>query len=369
MRCKMEILEKKYMWLWLARFSKVTKSKIIKLIKEFETIDNIFSADRKDYERLPFLKEEEIESLSYKNLEEAKNYYEFLKRENIEIICYGEPLFPKSLLLISNHPCIIYAKGKIRNLNEIPCLSIVGARASDEYGKNSALLIAKETSEKGICIVSGMADGIDSYAHMGAVESKGYTVAVLGCGVDICYPKENLSLYGKISENGMIISEYPPKTTPDRFRFPERNKIIAALSLATLIIQAREKSGSLITAEHALKYGRKIFALPGNFSSSLSKGTNLLISKGATCVTGCEDILDFYGVSISEKNESFSENEFSFLSEDEKRIYDVLFQKPLFIDEISNLLSVPVFSLYSTLLSMELKGIIKKDATEHYSIN
>lgn len=365
----MENPEYKYKWLWLSRFSKVTKSKVIKLLKEFETIDNIFSATRKDYERLSFLKEEEIESLLIKDLSEAKNYYEMLGKEEIEIICYGESLFPKSLLLISNHPCIIYAKGVIKDLNAIPCLSIVGARASDEYGKNSALEISSLASEKGICIVSGMADGIDSFAHMGAVKCGGYTVAVLGCGVDICYPKENYNLYANILKSGMIISEYPPKTPPERFRFPERNKIIAALSLSTLVIQAREKSGSLITADHAIKFGRKLFALPGNFSSSLSKGTNLLISKGATCVTGIEDILSFYKIFPTEKEKGKNENEISSLSEDERKIYDILYQKPLLIDEISHLSDIPVFSLYGILLNMELKKFIKKDPTEHYSIN
>ncbi|MBR5506686.1 MAG: DNA-processing protein DprA [Clostridia bacterium] len=365
----MNFEENKIKWLWLSNFSAVTKSKVIKLIKEFGTIDNIFLAERKDYERLSFLKIEDIENLSDKNLDKARLYYEKLKKENIEILCYGEPLFPSALLLISNHPCVIYAKGIIKDLNKIPCFSIVGARASDEYGKKSALSIAKAVSENGICVVSGMADGIDSYAHMGAISGNGYTVGVLGCGVDICYPKENMNLYEKILKNGMIISEYPPKTPPERFRFPERNKIIAALSLATLVIQAREKSGSLITAEQTLKFGRKLFALPGNFSSSLSKGTNILISKGASCVTEINDILNFYGVCEKDKEDLSEEKIFSSLSEEEKLIYDALFQKPLLIDEISKVSKIPVFKLYGILLSMELGGIIVKDATEHYSIN
>ena len=332
----MENFENKIKWLWLSKFSTITKSKVIKLLKEFETIDNIFSATRKDYEKLTFLKEEDVEKLLLKDLSCAREYYEELKRENIEILCYGEPLFPSALLLISNHPCIIYAKGVIKDLNKLPCLSIVGARASDEYGKKSAMEIARISSENGICVISGMADGIDSYAHRGAILAKGYTVGVLGCGVDICYPKENLDLYRKIQENGMIISEYPPKTPPERFRFPERNKIIASLSLATLVVQAREKSGSLITAQQAIKYGRKLFSLPGNFSSSLSKGTNILISNGATCVTGTDDILSFYNISPSGKNES--ETDFSSLGEEEKKICEVLFKKPLLIDEISDAL-------------------------------
>lgn len=360
----MEKTDSKLKWLWLKSLPGITKSKIIKLYDCFSDINNIFSAQREDYIKLSFLKDEDIESLCSKDLLGAREEYEKIKKADCEIICVDEELFPKELLCISNHPCVLYVKGKIINLNEKKCLSVVGARIPDEYGKNCAFSISKKASEKGIVIVSGMADGIDSYAHMGALDAGGYTVGVLGCGADVVYPKENLNLYRKILSNGMIISEYPLSTKPDRFRFPERNKIIAALSLATFVVQAREKSGSLITADLALKYGKALFSLPGNISSSLSLGTNLLLSKGAKIVSKIEDILDFY---FSDKNENPPLiKEPLNLSDEENMIFSCLEVENKNIDEISRCCNIPVYKLYSLLLSLELKGYIQKDDTDKY---
>lgn len=210
----------------------------------------------------------------------------------IKEINFSSDKYPKQLREIYNPPKRIYAIGNIEILNKVG-IAIVGSRKATEYGKKVAFRLSKDLSERDIVIISGLAKGIDSYAHIGSLNvQNGKTIAVLGSGIKVIYPKENIELARQIvRKGGCIISEYSPDDTPNKSNFPERNRIISGLSKGVVIVEASEKSGALITADFALEQGREVFAVPGNIYSTTSVGTNKLIQQGAKLVMCVEDIL------------------------------------------------------------------------------
>lgn len=245
--------------------------------------------------------------------------YGQIKTERIKQVHIGEKDYPELLNYIGNPPEKLYYIGDIKIASK-PSIAIVGARKATAYGKWAAYGFAKKLSEYGICVVSGMAYGIDAYAHKGAVENQGKTIAVLGCGIDICYPESNLMLRENILKEGLILSEYEPGVPPLPYRFPMRNRIISGLSIGTIIIEAGISSGSLITAECAAEQGRNIYALPGNINSMYSFGTNKLIQDGAIPLIVFDDIIDELGIT---KEISASALEIA-LGKDERIVYDCI---------------------------------------------
>jgi DNA processing protein len=221
--------------------------------------------------------------------------YEQMKSEPIGSVQIGDKNYPELLNYIGNPPETLYYTGDITIASK-PSVAIVGARKATPYGKWAAYGFAKKLAEYDICVVSGMAYGVDSFAHKGAVENQGRTIAVLGCGVDICYPDSNRRLREDIIKEGLILSEYEPGAPPLPYRFPMRNRIISGLCLGTIIVEAGISSGSLITAEYAAEQGRNIYALPGNINSMYSFGTNKLIKDGATPLVVFDDIIDELGI-------------------------------------------------------------------------
>ncbi len=217
-----------------------------------------------------------------------------MEKHNIKIISIQDELYPRLLEKIYGAPINLYIRGNEKALIN-PCIAIVGCRKANDYGKKIAREFAYNLSKSGFTIVSGLAKGIDSYAHFGTIEAKRKTIAVLGNGLDTIYPKENLKLSEKILENeGAIISEYPLGTQPNRENFPARNRIISGLSNGILVVEAKEKSGTLITTDFALEQGRDVFVIPGNIDSENSFGTNELIKQGAKLVTNPKEILEEY---------------------------------------------------------------------------
>ena len=213
-----------------------------------------------------------------------------LDKNKIKIIKLGDEKYPENLKHIYSKPQALYVLGNENLLNEIS-IAIIGCRNCSKYGAQNAYKFGYELAQKGFCIVSGFARGIDTYAHLGAVKAKGKTIAVLGCGLDVVYPPENKRLYIEILKNGgAIISEYPLGTKPEKHHFPTRNRIISGLSDGVLVIEAKKRSGSMITVEHALDQGKTIYALPGNITSDNSYGTNELIKEGAIPFTRIEDL-------------------------------------------------------------------------------
>ncbi len=224
---------------------------------------------------------------------------------NIKSVEITDKGYPSLLREIQGPPKILYYIGDLA-LTEKPCVSVVGTRKPTAYGRSIGEKLGERLGESGVCVVSGMARGIDSYAHRGALSCGGQTIAVLGCGPDFCYPRGSEALMKNIGEQGLILSEYPPGTRPTGFTFPARNRIISGLSLATVIVEAGLKSGSLITAERAAEQGRLVYSVPGNINNVNNIGSNKLIRDGAIPLVLIDDILD--DLNLSKKTKSFREH-------------------------------------------------------------
>jgi DNA processing protein len=292
--------------------------------------------------------------------------WEKLEKEKIEILIPNFPNYPKLLKEISNLPYLLYAKGKTDFINSVPLISVVGSRKYTTYGSQIAQNFSRELAGSGFTIVSGMALGIDTFAHRGALETGGKTIAVLGNGLDdiSIYPRNNFNLAREISENGLLLSEYSVGTQAGPLTFPARNRIVAGLSLGTLIVEAGEESGALITARMALDYNREVFSVPGPIFSPQSLGTNNLIKKGARLVTGVKDILEEFDLSISREPEKYIPKIPE--TENEKILLDILSSDPIHIDNIYKLSRLGTAEASATLSMMEIKGWVKNIGGQNY---
>jgi len=279
--------------------------------------------------------------------------------DKIEIIKKSSRDYPKILKEIHNAPKQLYVRGSLpkdHNLN----FAIVGTRAASDYGRTLAFKIAKELAELGFNIVSGLALGIDTQAHLGALEGKGKTTAVMGSAIDdnSIYPSENLNLVKKIiSSGGAVISEYEPGTKSEIWFFPERNRIISGLSRGVLVVEAPEKSGALITARAALEQNREVFAIPGSIFSKNSYGTNNLIKSGAKMVTTVDDILEELNLTDLKTEKGIKEEE--NLTEEEKIILKIIEKEPIHTDKICKISKMAAGQVLSIVSVLEIKGIIK----------
>lgn len=282
------------------------------------------------------------------------------KNTDIREILALESAFPERLREIPDSPSCIYCKGRLPEKDE-HTVGIIGARDGTDYGKAVARKLAGELSEYGISIISGMAYGIDSAAHLGALEAKGRTYAVLGCGVNICYPSVNYRLYQKIMEKGGIISEYAPGVPPLPHHFVERNRLIAGLSDILLVVEAKEKSGTFITIDRALEQGKQVFAVPGRITDSLSKGCNKLIREGAAVCLGKEDILECFSIDSEKENTRRPS-----LEGEERMVFEALDLEKKHVDLLSRELSMPLKNLYAILLHLELAGYCISESNAYY---
>lgn len=311
----------------------------------------------KDYINLGFDLIQSERIVQSKKLGEYEKIYEYLLEEKIKFILYTDKNYPEQLRKIPDPPTGIFVRGELPQEENL--LSVVGARKSSEYGKSVAYKFSYELSSLGIVIVSGMARGIDTCAHKGALDGKGKTVAVLGSGFKNIYPKENKELFNNISQNGCVITEYFPDAMPLPQNFPERNRIISGLSKYVLVVEASEKSGSLITAGLALEQGKDVFAVPGNIFSPNSKGCNQLIRDGAKIITGLEDIFEEFNII---KNCSQVLN----CSDDEKTIINLLKAGGINMEVILENSNLNANKILATLSKLECKGIIKKTYGNYY---
>ena len=284
----------------------------------------------------------------------------------VRLITFDDPSYPERLREIPDPPVILYVNGELPVKNE-KTISIVGTRRPTPYGRKVAEYLAGELARDGWIIISGMARGIDGIAHKKALESGGKSVGVLGCGIDIIYPGEHQELFDNITRNGAIVSEFPPGTPPEKYNFPRRNRIISGISWGTLVIEAAEGSGSLITAHFALDQGREVFAVPGNISSKMSKGTNRLIKEGAKIVEDVQDIMEEYMPMLTHKEKhDIKDSPKVFLMEKEQLIYDMLSLDPLHIDIIRQKSGLLLQEVMDILLRLELKGLIEQVPGNQY---
>ena len=277
--------------IWFSLLEGIGDKLKLELINKYD-IEDIYKMKKEELIKIKLIGEKKANEILRKDIKEkAKEDYKYILKNNIKVISIKNEKYPKELREIYDPPIALYVKGNIENLSEKKKISIVGCREASEYGIKVARYFSYNLTKKDVVIVSGLAKGIDSLAHKGCLEAKGKTIAVLGTGIDIIYPKENANLFNEIIEKeGTIISEYPIGSKPNKLNFPKRNRIISGLSKGTIVVEARKRSGSLITADFALEQGRDLYAVPGNINSINSIGTNELIKDGIIVATNIKDI-------------------------------------------------------------------------------
>lgn len=274
-------------------------------------------------------------------------------RQRIQVLTSGEPAYPAILKEIKNYPKTLYYIGRPQLLRS-RCAAVVGSRTCTAYGRNMGKAIGRTLAQHGITVVSGMAAGIDACAHEGALEAGDDTIAVLGCGPDICYPRENQPLRDVIARRGLILSEYEPGEGPETYHFPQRNRIISGLSELVVVVQARARSGALITAELAAEQGREILAVPGNIDSQYNLGTNQLIRDGATAIASVGDVLEPLGLTGTSAAEAETK-----LAGTEYQVWKLLSERgEMSADEICLQLQCQPGYVLPILTALEIKGYI-----------
>ena len=340
---------------------------IRKLLDRYGSAQKVLSLHKGDLLVNPVLSEKVITNIyCFPKDKFLEDEYKLMNKRQVDVIVWGDDHYPQSLCTIPDAPVVLYVKGDLPSHDPLS-ISIVGSRKSSLYGVSISEKFAYRLAELDFTIVSGMARGIDTAAHNGALKAFGTTIAVVGCGLDHVYPLENRNLLEKIVETGAIVSEFPMQTPPLPYNFPRRNRIISGLSLGVIVVEAAMRSGALITADFALEQGREVFAVPGKVDQASSGGVNNLIKQGAKLVTCVEDILEDIKPAISDclkdenriKKDNALEGRLKELTKDEKFIFNHISDRPVHIDELTTCCdtALPVMSV---LLKLELKQLIKQ---------
>lgn len=355
-------------WYWLCNIEGIYQKKIKNLLRVFQTPKNVFWAKEEQFRNISGIREEDIQKIRQAQKEKNKSIEELavLKEKGIRFIHWGMEEYPESFTYLSDHPYSLYVKGNLPAEDET-CLAIIGARACTTYGKKIAKAIAKETAAAGVGIVSGLARGIDAMGHLGALEGKGRTYAVLGSGFGEIYPPENIGLMEKIIETGGgVLTEYPYPTPPRKQNFPLRNRLISGLSDAIAVVEAKVRSGSLITVEYALEQGKDIFAVPGRLDDPLSEGCNRLIKNGAAIITHPGDILLELGIDHFPKSEKKVKNNYA-LEKELEVVYSVLCLFPKNIHIIIEETGMEPKKVLAFLVRLELMGLVWEPMKNYYA--
>lgn len=360
-----DTLDNNLLWVWLDSVCRISRTKQNRLLGYFGDIESIYKGDNEEYLSVCEFTKEELDLLSDKSLTRAKDELKRLSDIGGQVISIDDERYPDLLRQIHTPPNILYTRGQLFDLSSYLMIAMVGTRKASGYGLTTAKAIARELSLSGAVVVSGLASGIDAMSHEGALLGKSPTVAVIGCGADICYPASNKGLMNRILKSGLVISEYPLGTSAQKFHFPERNRIISGISRGTLVVEADIKSGSLITAKYALEQNRDVFAVPGNINSMNSKGSNYLLKDGANLVTNASDILNFYGHEVREFAPEAETK--STANSIEDKILDVLSLGSLHKDTICEKSGLDAQTVNSLLLLMELKGKVIQMSGGYYS--
>ena len=281
-------------WLWLAEKCGIASKQFGRIIEKYDDPFDVYRLSEDEIEQLEGINGALRAKLCEKDLEGSYSILKYCKENRVDIISYGDSRYPARLKNIEDAPILLYCLGHFPDFNSALCIGIVGTRKMSEYGKQSAYKIGYELSSAGAIVVSGMALGVDGAAASGALSAVGRTVAVLGCGISVVYPKEHKKLMEEISRKGAVITEYPPTEAPHGHNFPKRNRIISGLCQGVLVVEGAAGSGALITARRAIDQGREVFALPGKIDESNSEGPNELIREGAYPALCSDDILRHY---------------------------------------------------------------------------
>ncbi|WP_311564275.1 DNA-processing protein DprA [Peptoniphilus duerdenii] len=341
----------------------ISNSEIL-IIDEFFSDNNLTADDLKDITNNIELKSL-VQKATFQKLKDydedlLKKLYEYNDKHGIKVITYNDDMYPVSLKLIENSPAVLYYMGSFNE--ETIKIAIVGARNHTEYGAYVTEKFASDLCELGVEIVSGMAYGIDSIAHKTALKYGARTTCVLGTGVDICYPSKNRKIYEEVREKGLIVSEFPPTSGPMPYRFPLRNRIISGLSDGVIVVEAKDRSGSLITARVGAEQGKEVFAVPGNINSVYSEGTNKLIRDGAIIALEVGDIVEniykLQEACLDKKNKKMRTE----LGEDELIVYDLIVKGKNDVDSIVANTNFSVSQVSGILTVLEIKGVIMEES-------
>ena len=278
-------------WIWLSLCCTPDTATFSKLLSRFDGAKAVYDADDKEISRAIGYNSSDRAALLDKSTERAEKIYAFCKRHSVGLLAYPSEAYPNALREIPTPPVLLYYRGRLPDFNKELFVAAVGTRQLSSYGRRSAFTVSHDLAATGAIVVSGMATGIDGVALAGALSAGGRTVAVIGSGIDVCYPAQHQRLAREIVKGGCVLTEFAPGTKPERYNFPKRNRIISGLSAATLVFEGRERSGALITARCAKAQGRAVYAFPGSVGSPQSELSNLLIKDGARLFTSADDIV------------------------------------------------------------------------------
>ncbi len=398
-------------WVWLTTLQGMTTEKITSLLNKFDDIDEIYNAGEEEYKDIDLIHQRDIRALCDKNTKSAQKVISNTEKCGAYILTYDSKDYPEKLKYISAPPYVLYVKGTLKLNEKMFCIGVVGTRELNEYGETVTGKMTFELARAGFSVVSGLALGVDAIAASAALRAGGNTIAVLGCGIDLDYPKTNRELRKYIEQYGAVVTEYPPKTQPYPANFPQRNRIIAGLSECTLVTQAPAKSGALITAKYAHEMGREVFSVPGSVFDVNSVGNNNLIKAGATPVTHPYDLIERYKYQVEEfapktvrhgikmfgvkkkvfskfvniikgKDEkkpekelkkekpSINDEKYKNLNENEKVIMELIINnEKISVDEIIRKTNLPPAKIGSTLSMMEMIGVVKKLPGNFYVVS
>ena len=383
-------------WIWYASLRGLSLQQKHKLMRRYLDPEEIYN--KSDFLEDILLSPEAVEALSDKDLTACRQLLKLCNQLRIQVVTYRDAAYPSKLKNISDPPLVLYYKGILPSFDLQPGIGVVGTRKASLYGKGNAYTMGNSLAASGAMVISGGAAGIDTDALRGALTEQQPTVAVLGCGVDVTFPANNRTLFEKITENGCLMSEYPPGTPPHKWHFPERNRIISGLSDALLVVEAPEKSGALITARLALEQGREVYVMPGGANMFHCAGSNRLLQEGATAASTGWDILknftDHYPelscreTEIEEKPLSVAQmaqlplmppkepadkkyidntapsaysderNDLSGMDELSRKVYSCLTKKPMPVDDVIALAEAPAAEVLGVLTKMSLMGMV-----------
>jgi DNA processing protein len=377
-------------WLWLQHALGAGSSKQNRILASYPSLQFFYQEGKESWLLEGYFTPKELHALETWSVEQAQALLDYCEKLGQTVITPDDAEYPDLLREIPNPPCALFVKGKLPDFSHRLSISIVGTRKATATGRGAARSIAFELAKKGVIIVSGGALGIDTAAHQGALQAGGTTVCVLGCGIDAEYLMVNASMRDAIALHGALVSEYPPQTQPISSNFPIRNRIIAGLSVGTLVVEAAARSGSLITADFALDQGRDVFAVPADIFSPVSQGVNNLIKSGAKPVSCAEDILEEYSELFPEKiyldggktNDMIKDNgmipkkqenvnylqEPADISDDAKTVFRFLEKQPVHIEVLQEKTKMNTSRILAAITELELSGAVKTYSGGRYSL-
>lgn len=409
----MKIKDTRKYWMWLSHACGAGSKVAVSLVRHFGNAYNVYSCDEESLASCDFRIDKRIKSaLLYKDISDEDDIIHWCDSNGVRIICPDDSLYPPSLRALVDAPMTLYVLGELPDFENMFTCAVVGTRSMTEYGRDMSYKFGHGLASGGACLVSGLALGCDAMAMKGALDAGGVTVAVLGCGIDVVYPKENEALLSRVLNSGAVITEYSPGVSPHSKNFPVRNRIISGISQAACVIEGNMRSGSLITARHAVYQGRDLFAVPGKVGEIGAEGTNHLIKNGAEAVTSPEDILSRYELIYPHtidvkkivipvvKEDTVDDNvrvltkkkrkspakikktkedpfpqrpshsgsvDFDSLSEEEKQVYRAMMPDiPMLAEEICNACGMPIATVMASLTLLEISGAVESGAGGYF---